>query len=340
MAAKKKGLLACLRVRLRWLVVVATIALALMVRTVLINGADLGPDDLARYEQRAYGVDLPDWYGRQPFFLYWSLGDGQAFVTMATDLGLDGPVQGFADPVYRYSRVGYSWLGRAFALGQAEFVPVGLFAINVAALGALAAWLGKKRDQLGWRVVLGLASPALYVAFASDTSELVGVALASVALFADRGGTWAAATLGAVRPELAPVLLASNRPWYRAAAAGGVAAGVRLAGGFAMDWKGSVFGGGSIGWPIAGYLEAWRHSTIWSVLGSAAFLVATLLTLYVGTTRRKAAERLAWLATGGLLLLLVPQVVQRPGNYLRAAAPLILLWTIPPGISRPVDKAD
>jgi hypothetical protein len=327
--ATRKGLLACLPVRLRWLLVVATIALALMVRTVLINGADLGPDDLARYEQRAYGVDLPDWYGRKPFFLYWSLGDGQAFVTMATDLGLDGPVQGLADPVYRYSRVGYSWLGRVFALGQAHLVPVGLFVVNVAALGGLAFWLGKKRKELGWRVVLGLASPALYVAFASDTSELVGVALTSFALFADRGGTWAAAALGVVRPELAPVLLASNRPWLRAAAAGSVAAVARLVGGLAMDWKGSVFGGGSIGWPIAGYLEAWRHSTVLTALGSAAFLVATVLTLYVGATRRTGVARLAWLAIGGLSLLLAPQVVQLPGNYLRTAAPLVLLWTIP-----------
>jgi len=317
--------------QLGWALAAAVLALALAVRAVAAGTGDLGPDDLALYEERSYGTDLPDWYGRQPFFLLWSLGDGQAFVTLAVDLDLDEAAIGLANPVYRFSRVGYSWLGRLFALGQKDLVPIGLLATNVVSLVVLTLWLFSLRGDMGWWPLLGLANPALYIAFASDTAELLGVTLATLALTAPPGliGWASAAALGATRPELATVLPAAVRPFYRVLLTGMVALGVRVVGVLAMGPEGSIFGGGSIGWPLVGYLETWRGSLVPSVAGSAVFLLTSLLTIYVGVTRRRGVERLAWVLTASLMLVLTPNVSRRPGNYLRAAAPLWLLWTIP-----------
>jgi len=318
------------RVRLPgWLVAVLVVFFALVLRGVAAGQSDLSPDDLALYERRSYGVDLPDWYGRHPYFLTWSLGDGQAFVTMAADLNLDGAVTGLANPVYRYSRVGFSWLGRALALGQTDWIPLGLFAVNVIALAALAVRLAAMQDRYGMGPLLGLLNPALYIAFATDTAELLGVTLAVWAMTSPpgRSARWLAAGLGATRPELSTALAASAAGISLWIPAGVVVVLMRVVGVLALGTEGSVASGGSLSWPLMGYVEAWRRSRLPVALGSAGLLLAAAVTIYLGLRRYEGGARLAWVASGSLLLILSPLVLLRPANYLRAAAALPLLWS-------------
>ena len=137
---------------------------------------DLGPADLQRFESLS-GVDLPDAYGDLPFFLLWTRGDGQAYVTLASDLDLQGPAQRLLLPSYRYTRVGYAWMGRVFALGRVDLIPVGLMLVNLTALAGIGALTAKLVQLYGERSYLLLLNPGLYVGFATDTAEPLGLLL-------------------------------------------------------------------------------------------------------------------------------------------------------------------
>ena len=129
-------------------------------RSVLTARTDLGPTDLERFESQS-GVDLPDVYGQMPFFLLWTRGDGQAYVTMAADLDVKGPTQNLLLPSYRYTRVGYAWFGRVAALGRVAWVPVGLMLVNLAALTAIGALTGRLVRLFGERAYVILLNPGL-----------------------------------------------------------------------------------------------------------------------------------------------------------------------------------
>ena len=167
---------------------VAVLIIGLGVRFAMVRTAEppLSAADLARFEE-TYGLDLPTWYESTPFFLLWSRGDGQAFVALASDLDLSGPARELAVPVYRFSRAGYAWLGRLAALGRPGWVPVGLMMVNALALlavGAMASVMAQRRGPVSYMLA---ANPALYVGFASDTAEPLGIALLTAALVASTG---------------------------------------------------------------------------------------------------------------------------------------------------------
>ncbi len=304
----------------------------LVVRVALVRTAspDLSPVDLHRFEE-IYGLDLPEWYGNSPFFLLWSRGDGQAFVALASDLDLNGPARELAVPAYRFSRVGYAWLGRLAALGRTAWVPVGLMLVNAAALITVGMISSAFARRWGPSHYLLAANPAIFVGFAADTAEPLGVALLMVALVASTGGgaSFAAGLLGAVRPSLATAL-----PLRRRNLPALFVTFVVMV--LALRFVGiAAFGSGpippsTIVIPFAGYLEVWRLLPAGSSLITGIPLIAAVATIYVGLTKKTGGVRVSWAATGMLVLMFGPFVLEHPVNWIRAAAALPVLWSMPP----------
>ena len=287
----------------------------------------LSGTDLERFE-KIYGLDLPDWYGEVPFLLRWSRGDGQAFVALASDLDLNGPARELAVPAYRYARVGYAWLGRMAALGRTEWIPIGLLAVNGTALfaiGALSSALARRRGPVSYLLA---ANPAIYVGFASDTAEPLGVALLVGALAAStvRGAGFWAAWLGAVRPSLGTALLARGRNLAALMVPFAVV-------GLAIRFVGlATFGGdasippSTVVLPFTGYFDVWRSLEDADALLTGIPLIAAIATIYVGLAKRTGWVRVSWVASGLLALTFGALVLRQPNNWIRAAAALPVLW--------------
>ncbi len=298
-------------------------------RWVLTVRTDLGPADLKRFESQS-GIDLPDAYGDMPFFLLWTRGDGQAHVTLAADLDLHGPSQRLLLPSYRYTRVGYAWLGRIFALGQITWVPVGLMLVNLAALAGIGAMAGRLTYRFGDRGYLILINPGLYVGFATDTAEPLGVFLLMLALFA--GSVWlaamASAVLGTVRPSFGLGLPARERNLgvIIGSIVGGAAL-IRLIALLSIDDNTMPIE--TLVVPFTGYLNVFKSEAASVALGAAMLLVAAVATAVVGGTRRTGAIRFAWLANAFSLICLGSFVLNDPFNWTRAAAVLPVLWALP-----------
>ncbi len=286
-------------------------------------------EDLHRFET-IYDIDLPDWYDDHPFFLLWTRGDGQAFVALAADLDLDGAAQELAVPVYRYARVGYAWLGRAAGLGMVSLVPVGLMIVNALALFALGVLSSRLASVRGKVAYLLAANPAIYVGFASDTAESLGVVLlVAAALASSRSvGRWSAGWLAAVRPTLVTALPARRGDLTLTLVAFGVVgAAVRIIGIIGLDGDTSIPPSTVVA-PVTGYLEAWPSMSAGAAIVAGIPLAAGLATFAVGLISKRGWMRLAWLATGLLVLMLGSAVLHNPFNWTRAAAALPVLWVV------------
>ena len=306
-----------------------TVLAGLGFRSVLTARTDLGPADLERFESRS-GVDLPDAYGKTPFFLLWTRGDGQAYVTLAADLDLDGPAQHLLLPSYRYTRVGYAWLGRIVALGRVAWVPVGLMLVNLTALAAIGALTGRLVHRFGERAYLVLLNPGLYVGFATDTAEPLGLLLLMVAVVTGSVLLTGVASfaLGTVRPSFGIGLPARGR--NLGVLIGSVAGGallIRLIALLAIQDNTTPIE--TLGLPFAGYWEIISTEPQTEAVGAALLLFAALTTAFVGGFRRSGAVRIAWLANAVLMLCLGPFVLNDPFNWTRAAAVLPVLWALP-----------
>lgn len=317
---------------------IIVLAAGVGVRTAMVVAADpeLSGADLIKFEN-TYGLDLPDWYDRLPFFLLWTRGDGQAFVVLASDLDADGPAQELAVPVYRYSRAGYAWLGRLAALGRNDWVPIGLMAVNSAALVAIGSMASALAHPRGPAALLLTANPAIYVGFASDTAEPLGVALLMAVLTASDGrgaGVWAG-LLAAVRPSLATAVPARGRnlPAVLIPLAL-VGVGLHLLGSLLFTGNASI-PPDTLVLPMTGYVETWRNLPVAASIVVGIPLFASIATIYWGLTRRSGWARLSWIVTGFLVLTFGSLVLQSPNNWTRAAAGLPVLWGAqPPGNGR------
>ncbi|MDH5616620.1 MAG: hypothetical protein OEY62_08790 [Acidimicrobiia bacterium] len=313
------------------LVGLAVLCIGLLVRVAMVQTAnpDLTPDDLHRFET-TFGLDLPDWYAGQPFFLLWTRGDGQAFVALASDLDLDGAAQELAVPIYRYTRIGYAWLGRVAALGRVSLVPVGLMAVNalaLLALGVLSSQLAQTRGRVAYLLA---ANPAVYVGFASDTAEPLGVVLLVAALVTSSKavGRWSSGWLAAVRPSLATALPARRRDLpITLIGFGVIAVVVRIIGTVGLGGNSSI-PPSTLVLPVTGYVEAWRSLSAGAAVVAGIPLAAGLTTFVLGMVRERGWMRLAWLATGLLVLTLGSAVLRSPVNWTRAAAALPVLWVV------------
>lgn len=310
---------------------------ALGFRAFLAWVGHFGPADLAAYEDSS-GIDLPDRYGHMPFFLTWSRGDGQAYMTIAADPFLQGPSRNLIAPVYRFGRAGYPLLARMVALGEPGLLPIGLLTVNIVAMATYSTFVmhaTKRHPKAIWL----LANPALLVGLATDTAEPLAFALLILAL---GSGSWVAAlaatALGVVRESYATVLGIGRRPGLMIAAGAVSALGIRLAAGATLGQ--SPFEGSSIfTWPIAGYLKGF-DSQPWPKAALSLLLLAAMVATFIrGFLVRGAWVRLSWWSTGLLGLCLAEVVTNDVLNVVRALGAVPLLWVLqsPETNSRPIE---
>ena len=297
-------------------------------RLILTARSDLGPHDLERFESKS-GIDLPDVYGEMPFFLLWTRGDGQTYVTMAADIELQGPAQRLLIPSYRYTRVGYAWLGRIFALGRVAWVPVGLMLVNLISLAAIGALTGRLAHRFGERSYLALLNPGLYLAFATDTAEPLGMLLLMVGVLSGSVllANIASFALGTVRPSFGLALPARDRNLGRVI--GSIAGGALLIRVIALlGIQDNATPIETMAVPLTGYLETVSSEPLSEWIGAAVLLIAVLATAIVGGFSRRGWVRIAWLANALLLISLGPAALVDL-NWARAAVVLPILWALP-----------
>jgi hypothetical protein len=308
---------------------VIVVLIGVAFRWVITERADLSPADLQRFEAQS-GIDLPDAYGDLPFFLLWTRGDGQAFVTLAADLTLDGPSQRLMVPSYRYGRVGYAWLGRIAALGRVDWIPIGLMAVNLVSLAGIAAITAKLVGRFGARAYLLVLNPGLYVGFARDTAEPAGVLLLLLAVVSGSAvvAGIAAGGLGTLRPSLALGLPVRGRNLLAVIGSSAVLFGLVRAVAY-LNIDDTTTPIETIVPPLTGYLDVFTQEETHIVVGAIMLLVAVGATGIVGVFRRRGWVRFSWVANVALLLSMGAFVLNDPFNWTRAAVILPVLWALP-----------
>jgi hypothetical protein len=269
------------------------------------------PERQVDVSEQRYHFDVGD---PGPWFSAWSVGDGQAFVLIALDPTGRKLAEEVGIPTYRFVRAGYGWLGWVMSLGRAEWVPYALAlvgALSIAATLALAIRLRGVLGPMAWILVL---NPAIYVAFAGDTSEALGVFL--LALTMASGWRIVAAALGFTRPTFAIALWGRWRLLIPALAAGLV---LTVYGLVTFADK-SLDPGDGLAVPLAAYFD---HLSPWTAL----LAIGAVGTVAVGVRRRD----WAWVVSGIFVLAFGNQVVSDPVNAWRAAGFLPVLWAFGPG---------
>lgn len=320
-------------------VVLGAVVAASTMRAVYADASGFGPSDLERFEARAYGVDLPDHYGDTPFWLTWSRGDGQAYVTLAADPLAQDEVRDLGVALYRFSRVGYAWAALALIAGQFHLIPIGLFAINIFSL-AILSWIAVRRmPQWGPRALTLVVVPGVLISVVTDTAEALGMALAAIALVANPvRSRLAAVALGLVRPDFATVFFLRGRKGALLVALTAVGAiAIRLFGfGLGLDYTGL---NGNLTLPLLGYIETLPHQPLEFQAITLGLVYVAVVTVARGIWRELGWMRLAPIGTGIFVLMLAPVVLDNPFNSLRAASALALIWAIPAGVD-PSSDAD
>ena len=290
------------------LAAVLVVVLALVFRAVWLPISwDL---HLAAMEDR-WGLSVT---GVGRWFSAWTLGDGQAFAVIAADpLALDEVGQ-FGQPAYRFMRAGFGWLAWMGSLGREAWIPYGLAlagALAVAANFGLAAWLRPRLGRSAWLLAF---NPAVFIGFAGDTAEGLGVLFLSLALVT--GGRWASMLLGLTRPSYLVALAGRFRQMAWGLAATAVLLGYGLVR-FGFDL--TQFGG-RMTFPFVGYVVDPAPMSI-------LIAVLALGTLIGGIRTRD----LSWVISGLFVLSLSRNVVADPVNAWRAAGMLPVLWAFGPG---------
>jgi hypothetical protein len=252
-----------------------------------------------------------------PWFSAWSLGDGQAYALIALDPTGDQMAAGIREAGYRFARAGYGWAAWAVSLGNDVFVPYALAVVGAAALVGVFVVAVRMRNRLGPRSWLMLLNPALFIGFAADTSEPMGILLLGLAMAT--GSTLAAVLLGATRPTFLVGLWQHRRSFVLGVLA---AVGITLYSLVAFGAEALVPAGGRLSLPFVGYVE---HLSGWGVLLASL----SLGTIVIGIRRRD----WSWVVAGLFVLCFGPGVVRDPVNAWRAAGLLPVLWAFGPGWS-------
>lgn len=284
--------------------------LAVVVFTTLYMRADSIPQFSSQHidvSETRYSYDVGD---PGPWFSAWSLGDGQAYVLIAVDptgkkLAAEIPEAG-----YRFARAGYGWAGWVVSFGQPDLVPYALALVGLLCVVGVFLVAVRMRPILGRRAWLIVLNPALYVGFARDTAEPMGILF--IALTLATGSAWTAIALGASRPTYV-IGLWGRWKLVLAGVTTGLAIGVY--GLVVFGASAMVPSGGRIGPPLVAYAE---HPSV------SAFILAALAgaTVVVGFRNRD----LAWVLSGVLILCLGDDVLRAPVNAWRAAGFLPVLW--------------
>ncbi len=295
------------------------VAAALAIRFLSAN-----PQDYLHYSVLGdlTGIDFGAWPG---IFYTGGNGDGEVFAVLAADPLGNGPSQMIPSVVYRYLRIGMSWLAFVVSFGQEGLVLPALFTIGLSAVAAVGFLSGFWRQRFGLRSWALVLNPALYVGFVGDTAEPLGILFLALGLVGS--GYWAAVALGVTRPTFGTALLGR---WRQLSFLVVAAIAVNLAAMWIFD--GSILDSpsGSLALPMMAYFT--NPSVVgFLVLGSGVF------TLLLGARRRDSA----WIVSGVLVVILGELVTANPVNAVRAAGMLPVLWAVTQtSSSRPLESSD
>ena len=250
-----------------------------------------------------------------PWFSAWSIGDGQAFTVIAADPTGVKLSEEIKEAAYRYSRAGFGWLAAAASFGREAWIPYGMPIVGVVSLAAIT-WLAiSLRGRLGPRIWILVLNPAIYLGFAGDTAEPLGVLFLTYAIAT--GSVWVAAALGVTRPSYLVGLLEK----WRQVGVGALATGTILTYGLirfgAEDF---LPDGGRVDIPFRAYFE-------YSTLGGWLVALAATATFAIGIRKRD----WAWIGSGVLIVCLGTDVTANPVNVWRAAGMIPVLWAFGPG---------
>ena len=292
---------------------VTVVTLAVLVIAVGARAISTGQSQLVRlddFERRA-GVDVGP---ESPWFAAGLGGDADIYAIIAVDPAGEGPGRRIFSPSYRYARAGYSWIAWSLAAGQPEWVLFGLSLTGALALAATTVMALRLSDELGYRAMLLLLNPALYVGFLYDTAEPLAIALLTLAF---TGGSFLAVlALSIVRPSYMAGLVPLGTSFI---------IGLTAAIGFRLYWVGhfgdALLGGsGTFALPFIGVAST---PSVAGVLVAAA----GLYTVVRGGTHRD----IGWILAGLMVCSLSEVVYDTPINAVRAAGLLPVLWTFGPG---------
>lgn len=305
------------------LVILGALLVGVGFRYLVAVTGNYGPADLQRFEAVA-GIDLPDWYGQEPFLLTWTRGDGQVFLALAADPLLRGEGRRVLSVDYRLQRIGYSLAGAALVLWREDLLSIGLLAANALAV-ALLAWTTSSltlRDRRYWWL---LANPAVLIGFAGDSAEPLGVCVLVGAIAATRLGTAGGfgAAVGLIRPDYGLALGAAHKPL--AAIAGWLASATSAFLIIASAGLGSTWGTGNLTWPFVGYVEAWHTHEVADRLLLAVVVLAGVLTIGYSVLVRGLA-RISFLLVGLITICYSISVLDLTINLVRLTAPMPVLW--------------
>ena len=298
------------RYRLEIILVVAIVAVvAVYVRWAYIPSFS---DRHVEISEEKYDFDVGE---PGPWFSAWSLGDGQAYVLIALDPTGDKLAEEIPEAGYRFARAGYGWAGWAASIGRADFVPYALALVGAVCLVGVLALAVRMRPVLGPRSWLMVLNPALFIGFAGDTSEPMGILFLAMAL---AWGSWVAATLlGVTRPTF---LVALWGRWKLFLVGVGTAALLAIYVVVGVGPEQVMPGGGRLGMPLFAYID---HPSVWGL----ALASASIATVVVGALRRD----YAWILSGLFVLCLGSDVLRDPINAWRSAGLISVLWAFGPG---------
>jgi hypothetical protein len=268
--------------------------------------------------QEKYGFEVGE---PGPWFSAWSIGDGQAYVMIGVDPSGQHLASQISEAGYRFARAGYGWATWAVSMGKDHLVPYVLAIVGgLAVLGVLAVAI-RMRRKLGARSWLMVLNPALFIGFAGDTSEPMGILLLAIAL---GWNSWlSAALLGITRPSF---LLASWGKWRLLVPGVVAAATLAIYSALSFGLDAMVPSGGRLGLPVVAYLE---HLSGWGgILGLLA-----VGTVVVGLNRRD----WSWVLSGLFVLCFGADVLRDPVNAWRAAGFLPVLLAF--GTNHPAGHA-
>jgi hypothetical protein len=111
--------------------------------------------------------------------------DGQMFLSMALDPFLQNPgtIAALDNPLYRYKRILYPFLGYVLGLGNREIIPYALVAINYLCIVALVGMASRINPIVRWQGLLVLAIPGVWMTLAFSTADLLSSTLLMAAIF-------------------------------------------------------------------------------------------------------------------------------------------------------------
>jgi hypothetical protein len=289
------------------------VALIVIVTAVSVRWAYIPsfPERHVAVSEEKYGYEVGD---PGPWFSAWSLGDGQAYALIALDPSGKRLAEEIPEAGYRFARAGYGWAVWAVSIGQPDLVPYALGLVGALCLVGTLLLAIRLRSNLGHRTWILLLNPALYIGFAGDTSETMGILLLTLTL--GWGSLLAAFILGVTRPTFIVALWLRWRLFLAALLSAG---GLAFYSAYTFGPDALVPSGGRVALPFVAYAE---QLSVWGAL----LAVAAVGTFVVGVRARD----WSWVLAGLFVLCFGSDVLRDPVNAWRAAGFLPVVWAFGP----------